>query len=326
MGHFNTRPPIGRGERFERAPSRFRNWIRNDHASAFRPEAGRYHLYVSLACPWSHRTMIARQLLRLEDVVPATVLEPVMDERGWRFSERVGCGRDPLFGAAYLREIYERAEADYRGRWTVPVLWDSKSGTIVNNESREIMRMMTTELSRLSGSHVDLFPTALRARIDETIDWLYDAVNDAVYRVGFARSQAAYDEAVEALFRGLHAAEHRLAEHRFLCADTLTEADICLFVTLLRFEPVYAILFKCTTRPLCDYPNLSAFLRDVFQIPGVASTCDIVHIKEHYYRSHPELNPRRIVPDGPVQRLDPAHYRELMGHPDGAPLLERPGR
>lgn len=274
--------------RFLREATQFRSRVTD-------VEAGRYHLYVSLACPWAHRTIIMRKLKGLEGAISMSVVEPFMGDDGWSFAKP-----DDVNGARFLREVYVKARPDYTGRVTVPVLWDRKRGTIVNNESREILRMLDHDFAPLgSPSAADYAPADLVAAIDREIDAMYDSVNNGVYRAGFATKQKAYEEAVRTLFASLDAYEERLRDRRFLLGPRLTEADVCLFTTLVRFDPVYHYHFKCNLRRLRDYPNLWGWVRDVYQQPGVAETVSLDHIKQHYYGSHRMLNPSGIVPVGP---------------------------
>jgi putative glutathione S-transferase len=296
--------------RFVRGETAFRGRVGDAGLPAV---AGRYHLYVSYACPWAHRTLIARKLLGLEEAISVSVVEPFMGDDGWTFGDRPGCTPDTVNGARFLWQVYVAAKADYTGRVTVPILFDKEARSIVNNESREILRMLTTELGPKLGSAVDLAPAALRGEIDRAIDALYTPMNNGVYRAGFAVSQEAYDEAVTELFAALDGWDRMLGERRFLCGDALTEADICLFTTLFRFDPVYHGHFKCNLRRIQDHPNLWGFVRDVYQTPGVAETCRLDHIKEHYYRSHGHINPTRIVPKGPIIDHTTPHGRERLG-------------
>jgi len=298
---------------FIREDTVFRGSVSADGSSGFRAEPGRYHLYVSFACPWAHRTLVARALKRLETVISISVVHPHMGDNGWQFGDFPGAIPDPLHGACYLHEIYTRAKADYTGRVTVPVLWDKHTGTIVCNESRQVLRMLSREFEAFAGAHRELCPPELRAAIDAEIDALYTPVNNGVYRAGFAVEQSAYEDAVRALFAALDGYEARLQRQRFLLGAQLTEADICLFTTLLRFDPVYHYHFKCNLRRLRDYPALFGFLRDVYQTPGVAETCNFEHIKHHYFTSHPTVNPTRIVPLGPKIDLSERHDRERLG-------------
>jgi len=296
-GWYDTRKT--RGE-FVRTTAAFRNWITADGSSGFKAQPERYHLYVSLACPWAHRTVIFRVLKRLEDVVTLSVVDPVMHDDGWVFSEAPGCIHDTANGFRYLREAYTAADPSYTGRVTVPVLWDRERRTIVNNESSEIIRMLNSAFDAFTPVRDDYYPQALRARIDEINALVYERVNNGVYRCGFAGSQQAYDAAFDRLFSALDELEARLAASRYLVGDTLTEADWRLFTTLLRFDAVYYVHFKCNLRRIADYPNLSRLLRDLYLVPGVAQTVNMDHIKRHYYLSHPHLNPGGIVPKGPV--------------------------
>ncbi|MBF2072429.1 MAG: glutathione S-transferase family protein [Synechococcales cyanobacterium C42_A2020_086] len=295
---------------FVRPSTTFRDWITADGSSGFKAEAGRYHLYVSLACPWAHRTLIMRQLKGLADAISVSVVNPVMGEHGWEFSDAPGSTPDPVNHAQYLWEIYVRVDRHYSGRVTVPILWDKQQQTIVNNESREILRMFDTEFGVVVPEAPDLYPAELRQQIDATIDAIYQPINNGVYRAGFATKQSAYDEAVTELFEALDHWEAVLGRQRYLCGNQLTEADICLFTTLLRFDPVYYVHFKCNLHRIMDYPNLWGYLRDFYQHPGVRETCNLDHIKQHYYRSHPKVNPTRIVPKGPMLDLDGEHGRE----------------
>lgn len=302
----------GEGGEFQRQETTFRDWIEDADDARHRPEAGRYHLYVSLACPWAHRTLIARALLGLEEAVSVSVVHHYMGEQGWVFApdEDPDATVDHVHGAKKLSEVYLAAKRDISGRVTVPVLWDREQGTIVNNESREIMRMLCTVMRGLGHGARDLSPPALREAIDAAMDRFYQSVNNGVYRCGFAGTQAAYSEAFGQLFDELDHWERVLGDQRYLCGDQLTEADIAMFTTLVRFDPVYYVHFKCNGRLVRQYPNLSGFLRDVHQTPGVRGTVNLHHIKQHYYRSHPSINPRRFVPEGPdLSWYDEPHDR-----------------
>jgi putative glutathione S-transferase len=271
------------------------------HGSLDLLEAGRYRLYVSKACPWAHRTLIVRALKGLEEALPVSVVDPFMGERGWEFSEGPGCVPDPVYGARYLYEIYLKADPRYTGRVSVPVLFDAKNGTIVNNESPEILRILDRAKAPIATRELaELYPEDLRAEIDTINARVYETVNNGVYRAGFATTQAAYEEAVTALFVTLDVLEERLSRQRFLVGDRLTEADIRLFTTLVRFDAVYYSHFKCNLRRLVDYPNLWRYARAIYHLPHVADTVSFDHIKQHYYRSHPSINPTRIVPLGPI--------------------------
>lgn len=298
------------GGRFEREPSRFRHWITPDGApgpsgeGGFPAERGRYHLYVSLACPWAHRTLIVRRLKGLEDAISVSVVHWFMGDQGWTFEPA-----DPLLGVRHLHEVYTRARPDYTGRVTVPVLWDRERATIVNNESSEIIRMLGSAFDGVGAKPGDYYPADLRAEIDALNARIYETVNNGVYRAGFATTQEAYEEAVFPLFETLDDLEARLSARRYLTGDRLTEADIRLFTTLVRFDPVYVGHFKCNLRRLVDYPNLWAYTRDIYQMDAVRPTVDFHHIKHHYYRSHPTVNPSRIVPAGPLLDFDAPHGR-----------------
>jgi putative glutathione S-transferase len=296
--------------RFVRGQTAFRQRVTADGSSGFPAEAGRYRLYVSYACPWAHRTLILRALRGLEGAIGVSVVDPFMGDHGWAFSDGPGSTPDAVNGADYLWQIYVKADPRYTGRVTVPVLWDKQRGTIVNNESREIVRMLDTAFDAVASAPTSLCPEPLRAAIDRTIDAIYDPINNGVYRAGFAVTQRAYDEGVTELFAALDRWEGVLAGQRFLCGDTLTEADVFLFTTLLRFDSVYHGHFKCNLRRIADYPNLWGFVRDVYQTPGVAGTCRLDHIKQHYYRSHPTINPTRVVPMGPVIDFTAPHGRD----------------
>jgi putative glutathione S-transferase len=302
--------------RFVRRDSQFRNWVTADGSSGFAAEPGRYHLYVSLACPWAHRTLIVRRLKGLEDLVPVSVVHWHMAEHGWVFedSEQGGddCTGDRLGGRSYLHQVYTDAQADYTGRVTVPVLWDTRTNTIVNNESSEIIRMFNGAFDAWGDAGLDLYPAELRAEIEAVNETVFHTVNNGVYKAGFATSQAAYEEAVDALFATLDDLEARLARQRYLIGDRLTEADWRLFTTLLRFDPVYHGHFKCNRRRLVDYPNLWAYTRELYQMPGVAETVNFHHIKHHYYVSHRTINPTGIVPKGPDIDFTEPHGRDAL--------------
>lgn len=303
--------PDARGA-FQRPKTKFRQRIAADGSTPFPAEAGRYHLYVSYACPWAHRTLLIRALRGLEDAISVTVVDPKMGDDGWSFAADEP---DPIFGAKLLREVYLRADAKYTGRVTVPILWDKKTGAIVNNESREVMRMLDTELEAFASNATSLAPPELRARIDETLDAIYAPVNNGVYRAGFATKQEAYEEAVSELFAALDHWDGVLAKQRYLCGDVLTEADIAMFTTLLRFDVVYFGHFKCNVRRIQDYANLSGYLRDIYQLPVVKQACRLDHVKVHYYWSQTTVNPHRIVPVGPadaVSQLERPHDRARL--------------
>ena len=290
--------------RFKRNPTTFRNWIKADGSSQFKPESGRYHLYISFACPWAHRTLIMRKLKGLEEAITLSIVDPIMADEGWEFSDYPGSIPDLINSAKYLREIYAKADPKYTGRVTVPILWDKKNNTIVNNESREIIRMFDTELEAIASNKISFYPEDLQEKIEKTIDEIYSPINNGVYRSGFATSQEAYEEAVKQLFDALDYWEEILGKQKYLCGDRVTEADWCMFTTLIRFDPVYYVHFKCNIRHIWDYPNLWNYLKDLYQYPGVKETCNLEHIKIHYYKSHPHINPSGIVPHGPEMIFD----------------------
>lgn len=298
--------------RFQRPKTRFHNWITADGSSGFKAEAGRYHLYVSLACPWAHRTLILRKLKKLEDAISLSVVDHFMGDDGWEFTDNPGCIPDTANHKKFLREVYLLAKANYTGRVTVPVLWDKKKKTIVNNESREIIRMLDTEFDAIGDAAVTFFPEQLKEIIDDTIDAIYEPINNGVYRSGFATRQEAYDEGVTQLFDALDHWEQVLGNQRYLCGNVITEADWCLFTTLIRFDSVYVGHFKCNLRRIIDYPNLWNYLKELHQVPGVAETVNIDHIKNHYYQSHESINPARIVATGPVIDFDEPHNRAQL--------------
>ena len=301
------------GGRFKRQDSAFRSWVTTDGSAGasgsggFKAEPGRYHLYVSLACPWAHRTLIFRKLKGLEQIVSVSSVHYHMAENGWEFRPTDIAGDtadgDPLYGLDYAHQLYTKAKPDYTGRVTVPILWDRERQTIVSNESAEIIRMFNGAFDEVGGNPVvDFYPEALRGEIDRINAEVYDRVNNGVYKAGFATQQAAYDEAFAKLFACLDGLEERLATNRYLVGDTLTEADWRLFTTLVRFDPVYIGHFKCNRDRLVDFPNLWAYTRELFQLPGVAETVNFDHIKRHYYGSHKTVNPSGVIPAGP--RLD----------------------
>ncbi|AWJ87516.1 glutathione-dependent reductase (plasmid) [Azospirillum sp. TSH58] len=296
------------GGAFVRPETQFRNWVRADGSTPFQPEAGRYHLFVSLACPWAHRTLILRKLKGLEDVIGVTVVDPLMREEGWTFPEP-----DPVTGSTRLHEVYTKADPTYSGRVTVPVLWDKATGTIVSNESAEIVRMLNREFDAFGDASLDFYPAELAEEIDRLNAFVYDRVNNGVYKAGFATSQEKYEQAFDALFAALDELDERLAGRRYLLGSRQTEADWRLFTTLVRFDAVYVGHFKCNLRRIADYPNLSGYLRDLYQVPGVAETVDFHHIKRHYYASHTMINPTGVVPKGPALDLDAPHGRDAVG-------------
>jgi putative glutathione S-transferase len=307
------------GGRFVRTSTRFRNWITEDGAAGPTGEGGfaaarhRYHLYVALACPWAHRTVIMRTLKGLEEVVSMSVVEPLYGPHGWRFRTSPGTIPDTVNGAGELAEIYLRADPRYSGRVSVPVLWDKERRTIVNNESAEIIRMFNGAFGRFTNVRTDYYPPALREEIDRVNALVYDNVNNGVYRAGFATSQAAYEEAFRALFAALDEVEQRLSRQRYLVGKDITEADWRLFTTLVRFDAVYYSHFKCNLRRIIDYPNLSNYLRDLYQQEGVAATVNMDQIKRHYYGSQRQVNPTGIVPLGPQLDFSAPHDRGRFG-------------
>ncbi len=285
--------------RFLRNPTRFRHQITADGSSGFRAEANRYHLYVSLACPWAHRTLIMRSIKGLKEVISISIVNPLMLNDGWSFEAFPEAIPDSVNGAQYLREIYAKADPKYTGRVTVPVLWDKQTQTIVNNESREIMRMFDQEFMDFAENKLSFYPESLSELIEQTIDSIYHPINNGVYRAGFATSQVAYEEAIGELFTALDHWEKILGKQPYLCGETVTAADWCMFTTLVRFDAVYYVHFKCNLRHLWDYPNLWNYLKSLYHYPGVMETCNLNHIKQHYYRSHPHINPSGIIPTGP---------------------------
>ena len=306
------------GGKFVRSDSQFRNWITPDGAAGpsgeggFAAESGRYHLYVSYACPWAHRTLIFRKLKGLESAISVSVVDWFMGENGWAFSERDGATPDHLFGSDYMWQVYTRADAAYSGRVTVPVLWDKKTGSIVSNESSEIIRMLNTGFDEAGATGSDFYPEPLRAEIDAINERVYHTVNNGVYKCGFATTQEAYDEAFGELFASLDWLEDLLGQRRYLAGDVLTEADWRLFTTLVRFDAVYVGHFKCNRNRIADFHHLANYLRELYQMPGIAETVDFTHIRKHYYSSHESINPHRIVPGGPVLDLDRPHDRDRL--------------
>ena len=301
--------------RFEREDAGFRNWVSANGSAGpsgiggFKAEPNRYHLYVSLACPWAHRTTIYRKLKGLEDMISLSIVHPFMGDKGWTFAEGTGVIADPIVKADYLYEVYIAAKPDYTGRVTVPILWDKETNTIVSNESSEIIRMFNSAFDEVGATAVSFLPTELLAEIDTVNEFVYSAVNNGVYKAGFATTEAAYKEAVITLFDALDTLEARLVDQRYLLGNTITEADWRLFTTLVRFDAVYVGHFKCNIRRIVDYPNLWGYLRDLYQVPGIAETVSIEHIKAHYYTSHANINPTRIIPVGPLLDFSAAHDR-----------------
>jgi glutathionyl-hydroquinone reductase len=292
---------IGDDGAFLRNPTTFRGRVSNDPHARHAAEFGRYHLFVSLACPWAHRTLIVRALKGLEKVISVDVVHPYLTDKGWSFdTDFPGTTGDSIGGHSHLQHIYRQVSPDYTGIITVPVLWDKKLGTIVNNESEEIIRMLNSEFQGLSVVRdVDLYPAALQTAIDETNAWVYSSINNGVYRSGFAQSQSAYERAVNELFEALDRAEGILSKQAFLCGDVLTEADVRLFATLIRFDVVYHTHFKCNRQLIAQYPAMLRYIARIYQLPGVAATVDLDHIRFHYYYSHRHINPTGIVPRGP---------------------------
>ncbi|WP_404418078.1 glutathione S-transferase family protein [Marinospirillum sp.] len=303
------------GGRFERSQSQFRNWVTTDGSAGstgeagFKAEPGRYHLYVSLACPWAHRTLIFRKLKGLEKMIDLSVVHWYMAENGWTFQSGPGVIPDSVNQAEFMHQVYTTADPKYSGRVTVPVLWDKHQQTLVSNESADIIRMFNSAFDEVGAKAGDFYPEQLRQEIDEVNARVYDEVNNGVYKSGFATTQQAYEEAVEPLFKALDWLDERLASRRYLCGDTLTEADWRLFTTLVRFDAVYVGHFKCNLQRIADYPHLSGYLRELYQWPGIKETVDFQHIKGHYYQSHDMINPTRIVPKGPRLNLEEPHGR-----------------
>jgi len=303
---------------FQREQAQRRNWLTADGkpgptgVGGFAAEPGRYHLYVSLACPWAHRTLILRKLKGLENLIDVSVVSWLMLENGWTFDRNLGSTGDRLDHFDYMHQRYTADTADYTGRVTVPVLWDQQLKRIVNNESSEIIRMFNGAFDDLTGNDLDFYPAPLRAEIDALNERIYPAVNNGVYRAGFATSQQAYEEAFDEVFAELDRLELLLGANRYLAGEYLTEADIRLFTTLIRFDAVYYGHFKCNLRRIADYPNLSNWLREIYQWPGIAETVDFTHIKNHYYASHRTINPTGVVPKGPAQDFTAPHDRERL--------------
>ncbi len=306
------------GGKFVRSNAAFRNWITEDGSAGrtgsegFKAESGRYHLYVSYACPWAHRTLIFRKLKSLEEHVTVSAVHPDMLSDGWTFeTDEHGATGDTLYGMSFLRDIYTKADPEISGRVTVPVLWDKTRETIVSNESAEIIRMFNSAFDGITGNTEDFWPKELRDDIEPINERIYDTVNNGVYKAGFATTQEAYDAAVHPLFETLDWLEEHLATNRYLLGDTLTEADWRLFTTLIRFDPVYHLHFKCNRRRIVDYPNLWAYLRELFQWPGVSETVNLAHIVRHYHYSHETINPHRIIPINPELDYWAPHSRDL---------------
>ena len=295
---------------YDRQEDEFRNWVMDDGSSAYPSAQGRYHLYVSLACPWAHRTIIIRRLRGLEQVVGMTVVDPIRDDRGWVFRNGPGHTVDPINGFQFLSEAYRATDSDYQARVTVPVLWDKEMKRIVSNSDDDIMRMLNQAFHQFTNSTIDLYPLDLRQEIDDLSEFIYEKVNNGVYRSGFATSQTAYEQAVVELFDTLDQLESRLSNQRYLFGERIVETDWRLFVTLIRFDAVYHGHFKCNLRRIVDYPNLFGYLKDLYQQQNIADTVNFDHIKRHYYVTHDDINPTGIVPLGPDQDLLAPHERE----------------
>ena len=294
---------------FKRQDDAFRDWVKRDGSSPYKPERGRYHLYVSFACPWAHRTIIMRKLKGLEDAIGMTAVDPVRDERGWAFRDGPGHSIDPVNGFQFLSEAYVSTDPNYRGRITVPVLWDTKTKRIVSNSDDDLLRMFNGEFAEFATNDYDFAPAELLDEIDALNKTIYERVNNGVYLAGFATRQKVYERAATKLFQTLDELDARLANHRYLLGSSLTETDWRLFVTLIRFDAVYHGHFKCNLRRIVDYPNLWPYLRDLYQHDSVAETVNFDHIKRHYYMTHDEINPTRIVPIGPALDLRVPHGR-----------------
>lgn len=306
------------GGKFKRQQSSFRHWVTADGSSGpsgesgYKAEAGRYHLYLSLACPWAHRTMIFRRLKRLRNMISVSIVNPYMAEHGWTFEPGRGVVPDIINNVDYLHQVYTAAKPDYTGRVTVPVLWDKQRQTIVNNESSEIIRMLNSAFDGIGAAEGDYYPEPLRDEIDNVNSEVYTKVNNGVYKAGFATTQSAYEGAVISLFEMLEELDNRLAESRYLVGDQITEADWRLFTTLIRFDPVYVGHFKCNIRRIADFSHLPGYLRELYQIPGISETVDIESIKIHYYESHKTINPTSVVPVGPAMDLTLPHGRDII--------------
>ena len=301
------------GGKFERQASKFRDNISNDEDAKYSVESGRYHLYVSLACPWAHRALIFRKLKGLEEHIDVSVVHPEMLDNGWEFKEYPGSTGDKLYGFDYAHQIYTKAKPEITTRVTVPILWDKQTETIVNNESAEIIRIFNSGFNALTSNDDDYYPEALRQEIDDINEMVYHDINNGVYKAGFATTQKAYEEAVNALFHALEIVEERLSKQRYLVGSNITEADWRLFTTLIRFDAVYHGHFKCNKKQIADYPNIYGYMKELYQVPGVAETVNFDHIKRHYYFSHTMINPTQIIPVGPEQDLMSPHGRENIG-------------
>ncbi|WP_104403268.1 glutathione S-transferase family protein [Vibrio penaeicida] len=291
--------------KFVREDAGFRHWIEDKSNAEFQPESGRYHLYVSLACPWAHRTLVFRKLKGLEEHISVSVVSADMLSEGWQFDQP-----EELFGFTRMHQVYTQAKNDYTGRVTVPVLWDKKTKTIVSNESSEIIRMFNSEFNTLTGNNDDYYPESLRKEIEKWNEFVYPNINNGVYRCGFATTQEAYEEAYDQLFDALDTVEEQLASQRYLAGSQITEADWRLFTTLVRFDAVYVGHFKCNKKRIADYPNIHGYLKELYQVDGVKETTNFEHIKRHYYFSHTGINPTQVVPKGPALDLDSPHGRD----------------
>jgi glutathionyl-hydroquinone reductase len=300
---------------FKRQDDAFRAWVKRDGSTPYTPASGRYHLYVSLACPWAHRTIILRKLKGLENAIGMTVVDPVRDDRGWAFREGPGHSEDPVNGFKFLSEAYAATDPNYRGRVTVPALWDKETKRIVSNSDDDLLRMLNSEFADFATNDYDFYPPHLQAEIDALNKTIYERVNNGVYLAGFATRQKPYERAAQKLFETLDELDARLAAQRYLCGELITEADWRLFPTLIRFDAVYHGHFKCNLRRIVDYPNLWPYLRDLYQYDGVAATVNFDHIKRHYYVTHDHINPTRIVPIGPMLDLEAPHARDHLGAP-----------
>jgi len=300
------------GGEYQRQQDAFSGWVTEDGCSGYPAAKGRYHLYVSLACPWAHRTIIVRKLKKLEEAIGMTVVDPLRDDRGWAFRDGPGHSTDPINGFTFLSEAYLATDPNYRRRVTVPVLWDTETKRIVSNSDDDIMRMFNCAFNRLTESSIDLYPQDLRDEIDTLNQFVYEHVNNGVYRAGFATAQPAYERACRRLFDALDLLDSRLTRQRYLFGSRIVETDWRLFVTLVRFDAVYHGHFKCNIRRIADYSNLFGYLKDLYQYDGIADTVNFDHIKRHYYMTHDEINPTRIVPLGPEQDLSSPHGREHL--------------
>lgn len=300
------------GGKFERQASKFRHQISTQADASFKPESGRYHLYVSLACPWAHRALIFRKLKGLEAHIDVSVVAPDMLENGWEFNDFPDATGDKLYNFDFMHQLYTKAQSDITTRVTIPVLWDKHTESIVNNESAEIIRIFNSQFDSLTNNQLDYYPQKLRSEIDEINEKVYHNINNGVYKAGFATNQMAYEDAVIPLFETLDWIDARLSKQRYLVGAQITEADWRLFTSLIRFDPVYVGHFKCNIRRIADYPNISGYLRELYQHPGVAETVNFVHIKRHYYFSHTMYNPTQVIPAGPVMDLQEPHNRDLL--------------